>query len=62
MVEDNEIRNLVSPHSSILWVEDNAYARTMERLEYAGRVSGTGLGPLPIRSTCYSSTSESRMS
>jgi hypothetical protein len=62
MVEDSAIRNLVSPESSILWVEDNAYARTTKKLEYSGRVRGTGLGPLPIRSTCYSSTSESRMS
>lgn len=33
----------------------------MGRLEYSGRVCGTGLGLLPIRSTCRSSTSASRL-
>jgi len=62
MVEDNAIRNPVSPQGLILWAKDNAYARAMGRPEYSGYVRGTGLGPLPVRSTCSSSTSASCMS
>jgi len=59
MVEDTVRMNPVSLQGSILWAEDDALARAMGRPKYSGRVRGTGLGPLPVRSTSRSSTSAS---
>jgi hypothetical protein len=56
MVEDTARTNPVSPQGLIVWAEDDALARVMGRLEYSGRVRGTGLRPLPVRATSHSST------
>jgi hypothetical protein len=63
MAEDTARTNHVSPQGSILWAEDDALARAMEKAEYSGRVRETGLGPLPVRPTSRPSTSSaSRLS
>jgi hypothetical protein len=62
MAEDTARMNPVSPQGSILWAEDNALARAMGISEYLGHVRGTGLGPLPARSTSHSSTLASCLS
>jgi hypothetical protein len=49
MDKDSARRNPISRQGSILWAEDDAYARAMERPEYSGRVRGTRLWPLPFR-------------
>jgi hypothetical protein len=62
MAEDIARMNPVSPHDSIQWADNDVFSKAMGRLEYLGCVRGTGLGPLPLRSTCHSFTSASRLS
>jgi hypothetical protein len=62
MAEDSARRNPITPQGSILRADDVAYARAMCRPEYPGRVHRMGLESLPVRSTCRSPTSTSRMS
>lgn len=62
MTDDTTRTNLVFPRGSILWADNDAYARAMGSPKYSGGVYKTGIGPLLIRSSCRPSMSASRMS
>jgi hypothetical protein len=62
MTDDTTRTNLVSPWSSILWADNDAYARAMGSPEYSSGVCRMGIGPLSVRSSCRPSMSMSRMS